>query len=110
ITPRIHVVARHRQRTELAAGAPRAQGRPTGPVPPGNISDRAAPCPRELAPRIQVTAGYRQRGHLRRSAPEEGGIAAYPQTQGRPTVPVPFGDVSGRNAACNREIPPHIDV
>src|SRR5207253_8575002 len=48
--PRIHVVARHRQRKHPAVH-PRTQRRPIAPVPFGNVIGRAAARRRESTPR-----------------------------------------------------------
>src|SRR6185436_7711709 len=78
---------------------PRTKGRPTAAVPFCYAPDEDAPRRREPASRIEIIAQHGEGVHI-------GGWVsqiAHTRTEGRPIVPVPFGDIIGRIPACRGE-------
>src|SRR5207249_12243215 len=79
---------------------PPPEGRPTAPVPFGNVVGAdPARCP-EIAPSIQVTTRRCQRTHG----------AVYPRTEHRPVAPIPFGNGTGLDPARLREMAARVKV
>src|SRR5262245_39976874 len=101
---RIQVVARHGQcryvRAKIRATHPRAQRRPTTPVPLCDAIDRVTPRRPEIAPYIHVIAQNRQCTN----------VTVRPRTQRRPTGPIPFGDPLGRNISGGTERTADIEI